>query len=72
MGKFKKLSKEQLKEVNGGVKWTEYWLEEVPDYEEEMKDLLVKVDEEQCLLGYVTSDTHCDLEELLTKLKTES
>ena len=46
-----------------------FWLEEVPDYEEEMKDLLVKVDEEQCLLGYVTSDTHCDLEELLTKLK---
>lgn len=49
-----------------------HYLKEVPDYEDEMKEMLEKVDEEQSLLGYVTSDTHSELDELLTKLKTES
>lgn len=63
-------------EDHADVEWwketPEYWLEEKPDYEDEMKEMLFKVDEEQSLLGYVTSDTHSELDELLTKLKTES
>ncbi len=47
----------------------EYWLEEVPDYEDEMKEML-----EWCR-NYIIEETHAvvpDLESLLTKLKQQS
>lgn len=48
----------------------EYWLQEVPDYEDEMKEML------EFIYGYGEkvewSKVRPKLEELLTKLKTES
>lgn len=56
----------------------EYWLEEVPDYEEEMKEMLDKavqyLNECQWHPSYVEtySNFTMNANELLTKLKTES
>lgn len=53
----------------------EYWLQEVPDYEDEMKEMLEKA--KKVLIHYsknlkTTDPTISEIEELLTKLKTES
>ncbi|MGU3377373.1 hypothetical protein [Chryseobacterium sp. M5A1_1a] len=51
-----------------------WWLEEVPDYEEEMIKMLEKVlyDLENVHGSWITPDSHVDLENLLTKLKQQS
>lgn len=49
-----------------------HWLKEVPDYEEEMKEMLQEVINESDEYNYVSSDLYFKIEELLTKLKTES
>ncbi|MGV2452472.1 UNVERIFIED_CONTAM: hypothetical protein POZ17_19875 [Ralstonia mannitolilytica] len=51
----------------------EYWLQEVPDYEDEMKEMLEKA--KKVLIHYsknlkTTDPTIKEIEELLTKLKT--
>ncbi len=46
-----------------------HWLEEVPDYEEEMKDLLEQIYLETPNYLQISTDTRKEIEELLTKQK---
>ncbi len=60
---------------NGEEIYPEYWLQEVPDYEDEMKEMLAK-----CMLEFGRfkaefgqgSKLELEIKSLLTKLKTES
>lgn len=58
--------------TDGEFDKVEYWLQEVPDYEEEMKEMLekiLKINAHHNFNGHLINN---QIEELLTKLKTES
>ena len=50
----------------------EYWLEEVPDMEDEMREILEQIYLETPNYLQISTETRKEIEQLLTKLKTES
>lgn len=59
---------------DSGCSVPEYWLEEVPDYEDEMREMLEELlyDLENKEDPWRTVENHEKIKSLLTKLKTES
>lgn len=63
---------DDLEWVNYFKKNIEFWLEEVPDMEDEMREILEQIYLETPNYLQISTETRKEIEQLLTKLKTES